>query len=66
MFWVETLVGVVVAALLSGTALVLALPVVASLLLVIPFAVLSADPALSAWLRGRGIAAVPEEVSPAV
>lgn len=63
MFWAETLIGVVAAALLSGTALLLALPVLASLLLVVPFAVLTADARISAWLRARGIAAVPEEVA---
>ena len=64
MFWAESLIGVVAAVLLSGTALLLALPVVASLLLVTPFAVLTADARVSAWLRVRGIAAVPEEVAP--
>ncbi|MES2711269.1 MAG: glucans biosynthesis glucosyltransferase MdoH [Pseudomonadota bacterium] len=65
MFWVETLIGIVAAAMLSGTALVFALPVLASLLLVIPFAVMTADPKLSAWLRSRGVAAVPEELTSA-
>jgi membrane glycosyltransferase len=64
MFWPETLAGVVAAALLSGTALVFALPVLASLLLVIPFAVLTADARLSRWLREARIAAVPEELAP--
>ncbi len=63
MFWVETAVGIAALALLSGTALVFAVPVLASLLLAIPLAVLTADPRISAWLRVRGIAAVPEEVA---
>ncbi|MBR0657078.1 glucans biosynthesis glucosyltransferase MdoH [Plastoroseomonas arctica] len=65
MFWVETAIGIAASALLSGTALLFALPVLASLLLVIPFAVLTADPMLSTWVRARGIAAVPEELAPA-
>jgi membrane glycosyltransferase len=46
----------------SPLALLLALPVLASLLLAIPFAVLTADPRVSAWLRDRRICALPEEI----
>jgi membrane glycosyltransferase len=45
----------------SFLALLLALPVLASLLLAIPFAVLTADPRLSAWLREQQVCAMPEE-----
>lgn len=63
-FWPPTLAGVVLAfafAQVSFLALLLALPVLASLLLAIPFAVLTADPRLSAWLREQQVCAMPEE-----
>jgi membrane glycosyltransferase len=65
LFWPQTLLGVVLAALFAAASpyvLLLALPFLASLLLVIPFAVLTAAPGLSAWLRRTRIAAVPEEL----
>lgn len=64
-FWAPTLAGVLLAAAfaaVSPLALLLALPVLASLLLAIPFAVLTADPAFSAWLRDEHICALPEEI----
>ena len=66
MLWPETLAGTVLAALFAGAswcALLLALPFLASLLLAIPFCVLTADPGFSAWLRARRIAATPEEIA---
>jgi membrane glycosyltransferase len=69
-FWPPTVAGLVMAwlfAAASPLALLLALPVLASLLLAIPFAVVTADPRFSAWLRAHGIAAFPEEIAtPAV
>ncbi len=64
-FWPPTVAGVALAwlfAAASPLALLLAVPVLASLLLAIPFAVVTADPAFSAWLRARGICALPEEL----
>ncbi|HYF07735.1 MAG TPA: hypothetical protein VD970_08940, partial [Acetobacteraceae bacterium] len=60
------LFGLVLAVLFaseSWCALALAAPFLASLLLAIPFCVLTADPGFSAWLRARGIAATPEEIA---
>ena len=64
LFWPHTLLGLAVFALLAqgGWGPVLwALPFAAGLPLAIPFCVLTAHPALSAWLVRRGIAATPEE-----
>lgn len=64
-FWPPTLAGVVLAgvfAAASPLALLLAAPVLASLLLAIPFAVVTADPGFSARLRAAGICALPEEI----
>ncbi len=69
-FWPPTLAGAAMAwlfAAASPLALLLAVPVLASLLLAIPFAVVTADPGFSAWLRAHRIAALPEEIAtPAV
>ncbi len=65
-FWPPTLAGVVLAfafAAASPLALLLAAPVLASLLLAIPFAVLTADPRLSSRLRRAGVCAMPEELA---
>ena len=43
-------------------ALLLVAPVLASLLLAIPFAVVTADASFSAWLRLEEICALPEEI----
>lgn len=64
-FWPPALAGVVLAiafAAASPLALLLAMPVLASLLLAIPFAVLTADAAFSAWLLEEEICAMPEEL----
>jgi membrane glycosyltransferase len=65
LLWLHMLVGVVltlVFAAVSMPALLLALPFTLGMVLAIPLCVLSADPALSAWLRARRIAATPEEL----
>ena len=65
MFWPHTLFGVVVFAgflWASPFAALWATPFAGGLPVAIPFAVLSADPRLSAWLRAHRIAAVPEEI----
>ena len=65
MFWPHTLFG---AACFAGFALggwpavLWAAPFAGGLVLAVPFCVLTAAPAVSAWLRGRGVAAIPEEV----
>jgi membrane glycosyltransferase len=67
MFWPHTLFGVMVFAgflAASPLAALWAAPFAGGLLVVIPLAVLSADARLSAWLRTRRIAAVPEEITP--
>ena len=66
-FRAPTLAGILLTAAfaaVSPLALLLALPVLASLLLAIPFAVLTAHPGLSAWLRARQICSLPEEIRP--
>ncbi len=70
LLWPHTLAGLVLTAgfaTVSPAALLIAAPFTAGLVLAIPLCVLSADPALSAWLRRRAIAATPEEIGgPAV
>jgi membrane glycosyltransferase len=66
LLWPHTLVGAALSAAfaaVSPAALLLALPFTAGMVLAIPLCVWSADPAVSAWLRERGIAATPEEVA---
>jgi membrane glycosyltransferase len=66
LLWPHTLVGVgltLAFAAVSLPALLLALPFTLGMILAVPLCVLSADPALSAWLRARRIAATPEELS---
>ncbi|MBP0464164.1 glucans biosynthesis glucosyltransferase MdoH [Roseomonas sp. PWR1] len=63
-FWPPTLAGVLLTigfAAASPLALLLAAPVLASLLLAIPFAVVTADADFSARLRAAGLCALPEE-----
>jgi membrane glycosyltransferase len=65
LLWLHMLVGVVLTlifAAVSLPALLLALPFTLGMVLAIPLCVLSADPALSARLRARRIAATPEEL----
>jgi membrane glycosyltransferase len=64
MLWPHTLFGIIVFALLacsSWLAVAWALPFAGGLLVAIPFCVATSSPRLSAWLRRRGIAAIPEE-----
>ena len=64
-FWPPTVAGLMLAWVFgaaSPLALLLAAPVLASLLLAIPFAVVTAHPGFSGWLRARGICAFPEEI----
>jgi membrane glycosyltransferase len=63
-FWLHTLFGLVIFALLargSGGAVLWALPFAGGLPLAIPFCVLTSAPAFSAWLRRQRVAAIPEE-----
>jgi membrane glycosyltransferase len=67
-FWAPTLAGLAltfVFASVSFTALLIAAPVLISLLGVIPFAMLTADARFSAWLVRQRICALPEELLPA-
>lgn len=64
LLWPHTGFGAAVFGLLLATApaaALWALPWAGGLLAAIPFAVATASPRLSAWLRARGIAATPEE-----
>ena len=63
-FWAPTLAGLAltfVFAAVSSTALLIAAPVLISLLGVIPFAMLTANPRFSAWLVRQRLCALPEE-----
>jgi membrane glycosyltransferase len=65
LLWPHTLIGVALTlgyALVSLPALLLALPFTLGMILAVPLCVLSADPAISAWLRERKIAVTPEEL----
>ena len=65
LLWPHMLTGAVLTlcfALVSQTALLLALPFTLGMALAIPLCVWSADPGVSAWLRARRIAATPEEL----
>jgi membrane glycosyltransferase len=65
--WPHTLLGVSVAALLMSAApgaLVWTGPILAGLLLAIPFAAMTSSPVLGRLLMVRGLCATPEELSP--
>jgi membrane glycosyltransferase len=65
-FWAPTLAGFVltfVFASVSFTTLLIAAPVLISLLGVIPFAMLTANPRFSTWLVRQRICALPEELA---
>ena len=69
LLWPHTLFGAAVFGLLLATApgaALWALPLAGGLLLGVPLCVLTASPAVSAWLRARGVAATPEELAPPV
>jgi membrane glycosyltransferase len=66
LLWLHTLAGIALTlafASVSLPALLLALPFTLGMVLALPLCVWSADPALSAWLRARRIAATPEELA---
>jgi membrane glycosyltransferase len=63
--WPQTLFGVIVVGLMAATSLEFALwslPLTLGFLIAIPFAVLSADPALGERLHRAGLFAIPEEI----
>lgn len=65
--WPHTLFGAIVCAALyavSPAAFFWSLPLTAGYLLAIPFAVITAEPRLGAWLRRHGIASIPEDIAP--
>ena len=64
LLWPHTLFGLVVFAVLPLSAWPWALPWVVGLLVCVPLCVVTSSPAVSAWLRGRGLAATPEEITP--
>lgn len=67
LLWPQTLLGAAcMAALLSagGTAWAWGLPVLAPLLLAVPFCTITAHPGFGAGLREAGLARVPEEAAP--
>lgn len=63
--WPQTLFGVIVVGLMAATSLEFALwasPLTLGFLIAIPFAVISADPALGETLARNGLYAIPEEI----
>jgi membrane glycosyltransferase len=65
LLWPQTLLGVAVFACFAQagwTAVIWAAPFALGLPLAIPFCVVTADPAVSAWLRRARLAAIPEEL----
>jgi membrane glycosyltransferase len=65
--WPQTLFGTAVIASLAfqaPVALAWALPLLIGFPIAVPFAVLTADPALGAWLARIGVCAIPEEIAP--
>jgi len=65
LFWGHTLLGTICFAALayaSVWAALIALPFAGGLLVAIPFCVVTASPSVSAWLREKRIAALPEEL----
>jgi membrane glycosyltransferase len=66
LLWPHTGFGILVfgaLALAAPAALAWALPLAGGLLLAIPFCVVTASPAVSAWLRATRLAATPEELA---
>lgn len=63
LLWPHALAGVALFALLPGWAWWIAVPWAGGLLTAIPFAVLTAAPQFSGWLRDRRLAATPEEIT---
>ena len=68
LLWPQTLLGIAVFGCFAHAgwvAVLWAVPFAAGLPLAVPFCVVSADPAVSAWLRRRLLAAIPEELGTA-
>lgn len=66
-FWPQTLFGILVCGALyaiSPTAFYWSLPLTAGYLLAIPFAVVTAIPALGRFMKRHGIAGIPEDFAP--
>ena len=66
LLWPQTVLGLLVFAGFSRagwTAVLWAAPFAIGLIVAIPFCVISADPAVGAWLREKRLAAIPEELS---
>ena len=66
LLWPHTLLGLAVFGLLLATApgaALWALPWAGGLVVAVPFCVLTASSGVSAWLRGRRVAATPEELA---
>jgi membrane glycosyltransferase len=65
LLWPQTVLGLLVFACFARagwTPVVWAAPIAIGLVLAIPFCVFTADPAVGAWLRAKGLAAIPEEL----
>ena len=65
--WPQTLFGVAVIGSLwanAPVALAWAAPLLVGFPIAVPFAVLTAAPALGAWLARNGVCAIPEEIAP--
>ncbi|MEO1282839.1 MAG: hypothetical protein AAFV69_14005, partial [Pseudomonadota bacterium] len=65
--WPQTLFGVVVCSALwaiSPETLYWSLPLTLGYLIAIPFAVLTAEPALGRWMQRMGLCAIPEDFAP--
>jgi membrane glycosyltransferase len=65
--WPQTLFGVIVCGLLwmiSPAVFWWSLPLTAGYLVAVPFAVLTASPALGRWFQRVGLAGIPEDFDP--
>ncbi|MEL7049322.1 MAG: glucans biosynthesis glucosyltransferase MdoH, partial [Pseudomonadota bacterium] len=65
--WPQTLFGIVVCSALwavSPTTLYWSLPLTLGYLVAIPFAVMTADPALGRWMQKVGLCGIPEDFAP--
>ncbi len=66
--WPQTLFGLALLALgwglAGGGAVAWGAPMIAGLVLAVPFAVLTAAPSLGAWAERAGLCALPEEIAP--
>ena len=64
--WPQTLFGLVVCGalyLISPTVLLWSLPLTAGYILAVPFAMLTASPALGRWMKRAGLCGIPEDFS---